>query len=140
MLSNTLNTNEIKDSTGAEVEFTRLSTGEGRRTEFAKIGETPALEHRLTIAHQETGSSLAKRRRSVVRIDKDVTSTIDATKTVTVTSYMVVDLPIGAMAANTEFANVIAEIMSFVATTGAGTTVLYNCTGNGADVLLNGGL
>jgi hypothetical protein len=44
------------------------------------------------------------------------------------------------MSAQTEAANVMAELMSFCATTGAATTVLFDGTGNGAATLLNGGL
>lgn len=139
MLSNTLNTNEVKNAAGTEVEFTRLKTSD-RSTEFGMIAESPAYEHRLKISHQESGSGLTKRRRSVVRIDKNVASTVDATKTVTVSAYLVMDAPIGALTASTEFANVLAEVLSFCATTGAATTVLFDGTGNGAVALLSGGL
>jgi hypothetical protein len=139
MLSNTLNTNEIKNSAGTEVEFQRLSTAE-RSTEFAQITESPAQPHRLKISHQETGSGLTKRRRSLVRFDKVVASTVDTTKTCTVSAYMVLDAPIGALATSAEFANVIAEVLSFCATTGAATTVLFDGTGNGAAALIQGGL
>lgn len=139
MLSNTLNTNEVKDSSGAEVEFTRLSTS-ARATEFAKIGESPALPHRLKISHLESGSGLQRRRRSVVRIDKSVAATVDATKTTVVSGYLVLDAPIGALVSGAEFTNVIAELLSFCATTGAATTVLFDGTGNGATALLAGSL
>lgn len=139
MLNNSLTTNEVKNAAGTEVEFSRLMTND-RSTEFSQVGEAPALPHRLKISHQETGKGFTSRRRSVVRFDKSVASTIDATKTVTVSAYMVLDAPIGAMAANTEFGNVLAELMSFCATTGAATTVLFDCTGNGANALLSGGL
>lgn len=139
MLSNTLNTNEIKNAAGTEVEFQRLSTSD-RSTEFAQITEAPNQPHRLKVSHQESGTGLTKRRRSVVRFDKTVASTVDTTKTCTVSAYMVLDAPVGALIANTEFANVLAELMSFAATTGAATTVLFDGTGNGAVALLSGGL
>jgi len=139
MLSNTLNTNEIKNKAGTEVEFSRLSTSD-RKTEFAQIAETPALPHRLNIAHQETGAGIKQRRRSVIRIDKTVASGVDATVPVVCSAYVVVDAPIGALTSMDEPKNALAELMSFCATTGAGTTVLFDCTGNGADALINGGL
>ena len=139
MLSNTLNTNEIKNAAGTEVEFSRLSTS-ARSTEFAQIGETPALPHRLTISHQEAGSGITKRRRSLVRFDKTVISTVDLVTPVTVSAYAVFDFPVGAMAAITEGTNVVAELMSFMASLGASTTILYDGTGNGANALLTGGL
>lgn len=139
MLANTLNTNEIKDSAGVEVEFSRLESS-ARSTIFAKIGEAPSAPHRLSVKHQETGSGMSKRRRSLVRFDKTVISTVDNITPVTVSAYAVLDAPVGSLTTNAEMANVLAELMSFLATTGAGTTVLFNCTGNGADALLNGGL
>lgn len=139
MLANTLNTNEIKDSAGTEIEFSRLSQS-NRETVFAKIGETPSLPYRLSVKHLESGSGINKRRRSLVRFDKTVMSGVDATKPVVVSAYIVLDTPIGALTANTDPTNVVANLMSFCATTGAATTVLFDGTGNGAKTLLNGDL
>jgi hypothetical protein len=139
MLSNTLNTNEIKNSAGTEVEFSRLSTSD-RQTVFAQINESPSLPHRLTIAHQESGAGIKKRRRSVVRFDKTVMSTVDPTLPVTISCYQVEDIPVGALTAMTEPTHVNAELLSFCATTGAATTVLFDGTGNGSTALLQGGL
>lgn len=139
MLSNTLNTNEVKNAAGTEVEFSRLSTS-ARETEYSQITETPAYPHRLKVKHQETGSGVGLRRRSVVRFDKTVAGQIDTTKNATISAYLVLDAPVGNLSANTEMANVLAEVLSFSATTGAATTVLFDCTGNGANALLTGGL
>jgi hypothetical protein len=139
MLSNTLNTNEVKNAAGTEVEFSRLSTSD-RKTVFSQIAETPSLPHRLSIGHIETGSGLTKRRRSVVRFDKTVISSVDSITPVTVSCYTVLDAPVGALTSSTEMANTCAELMSFLASLGASTTILYDCTGNGAKSLLEGGL
>lgn len=139
MLSNTLNTNEVKNSAGTEVEFHRLSTNQ-RSTEFAQITESPATPHRLSIAHQEVGANSKRRRRSVVRIDKTVVSTVDSVTPVVVSAYVVLDTPVGALTAMTEPTNVLAEIMSFCASTGATSTILFDGTGNGAKALLEGSL
>jgi len=139
MLSNTLNGNQIKNTAGTGVTFNRLSTSE-RSTEFSQLAEAPSLPHRLKISHQETGSGMTLRRRSVVRIDKTSISTVDSKTPVTSSAYFVTDSPVGALAANTEMATVIAEVVSFMASLGASTTILYDCTGSGADALLNGGL
>jgi len=139
MLSNTLNTNEVKNSAGAEIEFDHLDSN-GRTRVFAQKNEAPNLPHRLTIAHQETGVLLKKRRRSVVRVDKTVISAVDNVTPIVASAYIVVDLPVGGQTTNAESANVIAELLSFCATTGAATTVLFDCTGNGASALLNGSL
>lgn len=139
MLSNTLNTNEIKNSAGTEVEFHRIATGD-RSTEFAQITEAPSAPHRLRIKHLEAGQGLAKRRRSLVRFDKTVVSDVDNVTPVTVSAYIVLDAPVGALETSAELANTVAELLSFCATTGAATTVLFDGTGNGATVLLTGGL
>jgi hypothetical protein len=139
MLSNSLNTNEIKNSGGAEVEFSRLSTSD-RQTVFAQVAETPSAPHRLTIAHQETGSGMKLRRRSVVRFDKTVISGVDSVTPITVSAYAVLDFPVGASTTAAEAANALAELMSFLASLGASTTILYDGTGNGAAALLNGSL
>lgn len=139
MLNNTLNTNEVKNSAGTEVEFSRLSTSE-RSTEFSQISETPSAPHRLKISHLESGSGMKKRRRSVVRFDKTVISGVDSVTPITVSAYMVLDHPVGASTSNAEAAHVVAELMSFCASLGASTTILYDGTGSGAAALLNGSL
>lgn len=139
MLSNTLNTNEVKNAAGTEVEFQSISQSERSRV-FAQVSETPSLTHRLSISHQESGKLIGKRRRSLVRIDKTVISGVDSVTPITVSAYVVLDLPVGAMSAITEGTNVLAELQSFLSTTGAGTTVLFDGTGNGAQALLTGGL
>lgn len=139
MLANTLNTNEIKNSAGVEQEFARISQGE-RQTEFALITESPATPHRLSVKHSEVGTGLAKRRRSVVRIDKTIAGQVDVDTPVTVSAYVVMDIPVGNMTAYAEATNVLANLQSFVSSTGATTTILYDGTGNGAVCLLSGGL
>jgi hypothetical protein len=139
MLSNTLNTNEIKNAAGTEQEFQRLSTNE-RETVFGLITETPSAPHRLTIKHLESGAGIAKRRRSLVRFDKTVISSVDSVTPVTISAYAVLDAPVGALNVTTEMANVIANLNSFMASLGASTTILFDGTGNGAATLLSGGL
>lgn len=139
MLANTLNTNEVKDSAGVEVEFSRLSTKD-RETEFAKVGETPNQPYRLKIKHLETGSGMNMRRRSVTRFDKTVISGVDSVTPITWSAYEVLDAPIGAATSMAEGTNVLANLHSFSATTGAATTVLFDGTGNGSKALLEGSL
>jgi hypothetical protein len=138
MLSNTLNTNEVKNAAGTEVEFTRLSIAD-RKTVFAQISESPSLPHRLTISHQEVGNGLKARRRSMVRIDITSISTVDSVTPVTTSAYTVLDAPVGALTANTQLANALAELQSFMATL-ASATLLYDGTGNGSAAILSGGL
>lgn len=139
MLNDTLNTNEVKNAAGVEVEFSRLSVN-ARETVFSQIAEVPSLPYRLTIKHLESGSGMKLRRRSLVRFDKTVISGVDSVTPVTVSAYMVLDAPVGAMTAITEATNVIANLLSFCASLGATTTILYDGTGNGAKAALEGGL
>jgi hypothetical protein len=139
MLPTTLNTNEVKNSAGTEVEFSRLKTFD-RSLIFRQTTETYALPFRLAISHAESGSGINLRRRSLVRFDKKVMSTVDTSLPVVVSAYAVVDIPQGALLASTEVAHVLAALMSFLASLGASTTILYDGTGNGAAALINGDL
>lgn len=139
MLNNTLNTNEIKNAAGTEVEFSRLSTSE-RSTEYAQIGESPALPFRLSIKYTESGVGLKRRRRSVVRFDKTVVSTVDSVTPATDSAYVVADISVGARTTNAVILDVIAALNSFLSTTGAATTVLFDGSGNGSKVLVEGSL
>jgi hypothetical protein len=132
-----LNTNEIKDRTGAEVEFTQISLG-ARESKYKAVLELPAYPSRLTIKHSETGSGVGLRRRSLIRFDKTVIGMVDATKPSTYSAYAVIDYPVGNATSNTTMTDVLAYLMSFAASLGASTTILYDGTGNGARALLAG--
>lgn len=139
MLPNTLNTNEVKNAAGVEQEFQRLSpTPNG--TEFGLITELPYLPHRLKIDHQLIGTGVKQRRRSRIRFEKSSVSGVDATQVIQTSCNTVLDHPVGLSANNDAAKEVLANMMSFLATTGAGTTVLFDCSGNGAQTLLTGGL
>lgn len=139
MLSNTLVTNEVKNAAGTEVEFSRLSIGT-RSTEYSAVAETPAKPNRLTIQHSESGTGISRRRRSVVRFDKTDTGQVDTTETMRASFYLVGDIPIGNMTSTALAADVLAQLVSFVASLGASTTILYDGTGNGSVALLSGGI
>jgi len=141
MLSNTLNTNEIKNSAGTEVEFEHWSGGvDTRQRTFRQITESYPLPNHLNIKHAESGSGIKRVRRSVVRFDKTVMSTVDATLPVVVSIYQVAIIPVGALLASTEVAHVNAQLGSFMYSLGASTTILYDGTGNGSAILIGGGL
>jgi len=139
MLSNTLNTNEVKNSAGTEVEFQSLAI-QGRTHEFAQINETFSLPHRLTVKHREVGVGIKTQRQSAVQITKTVISPVDNITPVVIRATLSLSVPVGALNTATETKNVLAELLSFCATTGAATTVLFDCSGNGADALINGGI
>jgi len=135
MLPANLTTNEVKDSSGTEVEFLRMSVSE-RKVIFAKNGEAPNAPYRLTVSHSETGSGVDLRRRSLIRVDKTVTGSDNLPRTISF--YAVGDLPTGDLATAAEMKNVLANLISFLASTGGDTTVKFDCTGNGADAMING--
>lgn len=138
MLTNLLPSGTVRNAAGTAVEFERISQSD-RDTTFAQVNESPALKNRLSIKHTESGSGVNRRRRSVIRFDKDVTSTVDTTKTVTVSAYTVCDAPVGALTANTEIVGIVAYLSGFLASLGT-STLLYNGTGNGQVVLIQGSL
>lgn len=139
MLTNILNTNEVKNSAATEVEFQSMSM-ELRTRIYSAIAESPALPHRLSIKHSEVGNGIKQRRRSVIRVDKTIVSTIDNVTPVTISAYVVLDAPVGALATSAEMVNVLAELGSFSYLTGAGTTLLFDGSGNGCQALLTGGI
>ena len=138
MLANDLVTNEIKNRAGTEVEFTRISTGPGAETVFAQKGESPSSKHRLSIKHAEFGTGVDARRRSLIRFDKTVGGEVDSLRASTNSVYIVADVNIGNLNTMIVVQDLIAELLSFCATTGAATTVLFDGTGNGAQALING--
>lgn len=139
MLPTTLNSNEVKNAAGTEVEFGRISTSD-RQLVFALLTEAPYTPHRITVSHNETGEGISRRRRSLVRVDKTIPGQVDTTKLVTVSFYAVADIPVGQMTATTEAAAVNAELISLLASQGVNTTILYDGTGYGSAALINGTL
>lgn len=134
-----LTTNEVKDAAGTEVEFLRRGNDVNSAL-FLKSGESPALQHRISIRHGETGVGFKRRRRSNITIFKDSVSGVDLITPVRVLCSLTIDVPVGALAANTEILAVLANMISFVASDGSNTTVKYDGTGTGAAVLANGTL
>lgn len=140
-LPTNLNTNEVKGSGGAEVEF--LYRDEiGRTKEYAKSGETPYLPERIKIQHRDVGKagSPSLRRQSNLLITKTVMSAVDSVTPVVIRASVSFDVPIGALATLTDVATVAAWMNSILSTTGAGTTVLFDGTGTATAALINGTL
>jgi len=135
----TLNTNEVKDAAGTEIEFVSMSQS-GRGRVLQKSGETPALPHRLLVDHQEIGAGLDLRRRSRTRFDYSEASGVDPTRVATSSFYIVGDIPVGLLTSLAGPTKCLANLTSFVASKGASTTILYDGTGYGAEALLNGSL
>lgn len=140
MLSDNLVTNEIKNAAGTEVEFQHYEHLTGRGRVFQKKGESPSYPHRLTIKHSETGTGVKARRRSAIRFDATSVSQVDSVTPITDSVYIVADTAIGHHTTSAALTDLIANLLSFCATTGAATTVLFDGTGNGAVVLKDGSL
>jgi hypothetical protein len=136
MLPDVLNTNQVKDSAAAEVEFTQ-SENLGRTREFRKISETPNLPHRIDVKHAESGKGVTLRRDSVIIITKNVTG-VDGSPVV-IKGQVKLSIPVGNLATMAEPTHVLAEVGSLVFTL-ATSTFLYDGTGNGAVCLINGDL
>lgn len=139
MLSNSLNANQIKNSAGTGVNFSHLDMC-GRKRIFAKDGESPSLWHRLSINHAEIGAGKNRVRRSNVRVDYQVLSEVDLVTPVFVSVYTVAVLPVGHLTALTAPTLALANLNSFMSSLGANTTILYDGTGSGTQVLLTGGM
>lgn len=139
MLPIALNTNEVKNSAGVEQEFGRLSQSD-RSLTFNLLVEPPNAPHRITLSHSEVGSGVARRRRSLIRVDKTVFGTVDPTRAEKISAYVVIDVPSGNLGTTAEIANVMANLNSLLSTTGAATTVLFDGSGHGSAVLINGTL
>lgn len=140
-LPTNLTNNEVKDRAGVEVEFIRQSTGPDRSTLFAKSGEVPSRPHRISVKHQETGTGVARRRRSVLRVDLSFVGLVDTTKIETVSAYIVVDMPVGNTTTANEVSDVLANLGQLCFTQGAAETAIrLDGTGYGAAALRYGEL
>jgi hypothetical protein len=138
-LPTNLTTNEVKDAAGAEVQYYRRGSPTGFELEFIKDGELPSLRDRLVIGHKESGVGLKLRRRSRFGFALTSISSVDLITPVVTLGYTVLDSPIGALAANTVPAAVMARLGSFGWSLGASTTILYDGTGSGVACLMSGG-
>lgn len=135
MLTNTLNTNEVKNRLGTEVEFVSIDDS-GTAHVFKASAEQPNLQHRLRVAHSELSSNEDARRRSNLSISKEITG-VSGKKRKIIGSYTL-DIPVGDIDDLDDVKDVNAEMLSLLATTGAATTVLFDGTGNGSVCLING--
>lgn len=136
MLNNTLNTNEIKNTAGTAQIFERVRLGPGNTTQFKLSAETLGNPYRLDVKHERVGKGQDERRRSAIIFSATDEDVADGTKYQT-RCTLTIDQPTGRADDNTTLAILIANMLSFCATTGAGTTVLFDGSGNGAKVLLN---
>jgi len=135
-----LNTNEVKNSLGTEVEF-QLWDKPSRGLIYQKTGESPAYTSRIGVNHAEVGTGLNKRRRSRLYCAIESPNEVDATAPkVTNLVYAVADVPIGGTLLFTQITLAMAHLNSLLSSRGVSTTILYDGTGVGAESLINGSL
>jgi hypothetical protein len=107
---------------------------------FAKSGEAPNLPYRISFKHQEIGTGVNRRRRSVVRVDRTSLGDIDTEKVVTTSAYTVLDAPVGNLTDTTEMQGTVANLIALIASDGSDTTVKFDGSGTAAAALINGSL
>jgi hypothetical protein len=135
-----LTTNEVKDRTGTEKQFLFFDDSPARTRMYALDGEPYNLPERIKVQHREVGKAgVTLRRQSNVLITKTVMAT-DGVTPVVIRASMSLDIPQGALGDQNAVKDTLAYMMAFIATTGAGTTVLFDGTGYGAAALINGTL
>jgi hypothetical protein len=139
MLPNLLNTNEVKDRNGTEVEFQRIDTT-GRTTEYAQLAETPAYPRRINIRHREVGSGTEKRRQSQVRFSVTKPGGVDSTKAVTPFVQVTAEYPVGNSTSSNDLKDLLAHMVTFFAYDAANALKVYDGTSNGSSVILDGSL
>jgi hypothetical protein len=134
MLPQHLNTNEVKNAAGTEVEFLRSNVS-GSSVTFAQKDEAPNAQHRIKFSHQESGTGVNLMRRSLAEV---ALTTLGVSETPRRTrAYVVLEAPIGDQADTDDSETVLAELGSLLFTAGTN-TFLYDGTGPGADALIKG--
>lgn len=137
-LPSNLNTNEVKNASGTEVEFNRFGIDSLGRLVFRASSETPNLPNRLYIAHREVGEGINRRRESNITFRKTCAGVDTLATPVENVISLSLRFAVGNSDDTDEPQELLAYMMSFIASLGASTTILYDGTGNGASTLING--
>jgi len=139
MLPAHLVTNEVKNIAGTEVQYNRIRNSE-REVVYEYESVSPSLPDRITVTHEEVGQGTKKRRRSRVRVDFTTAGEVDTATPAPCVANLSLDIPIGNITELDIAKQCLARLLSFCASTGADTTVKYDCTGTGAAALVSGSL
>lgn len=140
-LPTNLNTNEIKNAAGTEVEFLSApQRGDGSTKVYSKSGAQPNLRELVSVSHTETGVGLKRLRRSVAQASKEFLSESDNVTPARIRLYKVAEVPVGHLTSMTKVKEVAAWMISGEASDGTSTTIKYDCTGTLTDALVNGTL
>lgn len=138
MLPDTLNANQIKDRLGAGVNTFESVNDEGRTRLFRNTAAAYNRPQELALKHRETGSGIKLVRDSAI-IGSHVVTGDDGTPC-KIEVLIRARVPVGNLASKDPVKEVIAMVLSFSASLGVNATILYDGTGNGAVVLINGSL
>lgn len=140
-LPTNLTNNEVKDRSGAAVNFTRRSNGPGSAVEFSRVSEVPARPYRISVRHQDIGSGITARRRSAIQVRQTFVGHVDLTKYSTVIATITLDVPTGNLTGMNEAKDVLANLGQFCFTIGAAETCTrLDGTGYGVAALTDGGV
>lgn len=135
MLPANLTTNEVKNSSGTEVEFLRIRANE-RQVTFSKSGAAPNLDNTVGISHTVLGTGVDERRRTAILGYMEVTGASGEKRVIRVNHTY--DIPIGDIASYADVYTLDAQVGSFVYLDGTGTTFLFAGTGTGASAAILG--
>lgn len=136
-----LNTNEVKDRAGTEVEYL-WREDLGRAREWMKSGEQPAYPMRIKIQHREVGKpgSPSLVRQSNLLTTDTVVSQVDTVTPTQIRFSTTAYVPIGHLTDLNAVKDAGAKHISMLASLGASTTILYDNTGTALAALTNGTL
>jgi len=138
-----LNTNEVKNSSGVELEFLRVGPHKSNPTrslEFQHSLEVPSSPFRIIFSHAEQGDERNNIRRSLFKTfyTVDAASLVDITIPSKIIATTVLQVPQGNLKDFVAVKNVMAAHGSCLMSRGVDSTILFNCTGIGAEVLTLG--
>jgi hypothetical protein len=135
-LADNLNTNELKNEAGTEVEYLNFDKG-SRMKEWFKSGEVPGLPSHLKIQHREIGEGVDKKRQSNISLYITEIGSVDTTKQAKSIGSFSTTVPIGNIPNFAKITTVMACLGSLCYTNGTNTFV-YDGTTPGAAALING--
>jgi hypothetical protein len=137
-LPSNLNTNEVKDRAGTEVEFTFFDDSKPRSREWQRSNQAPYLIESIKVQHRDVGKpGFFLVRQSNLRIVKNVLSLVDNSTIVPIISSHSLQIPIGALTTFDAVKDVVAYHNTLMATIN-GTTVLFDGTGTAAAAMIAG--
>lgn len=140
MLPDNLDTNQVRNRLGAEVEFVYQDGAGGQFRVYKRKNGAPNLIETITVQHRTVGKGTERVRQSNISIVKEVVSDTDPTKRAIIRQSKSFWVPEGHLADLDDVKDVDAYMNTFCAQTSAGTSgvLVMDGTGLGAEALING--